>query len=366
MLKLLNRKYLSASLAAVALLAGTAVKADTVDPATFSADLAVGESVTINKTVTISEGGPTDALIDVHFLIDTSGSMGSQVNAAKAAASDLFTGLNDTFGDVQAGVGVFSEGASLTDPDIRGRAVIGGLTSDATTFTNNVNLVTLGNPDNGGDFPESGYTAIALAGGALDWRPGSSRFMFVFTDATGKGDLAGAAAALAADDITLVALAYGSSGPSYAQSTYGNQLGATVYAATTSAAGIIADVTAGITGGFADYSEVTLSDFDAGLPHIDVSVVCTGAAGGVCDGAVAKGDYDRSVERSFTFDVTFKRLAAGDAAFDTLALVDGGIVAREADRFSDGVAPVPVPAGLPLLLTALGGFGLLARRRRGA
>lgn len=365
MLKLLNRKYLSASLAAVALLAGTAVKADSVDPETYSADLAVGESVTINKTVTISDGAPTDALIDVHFLIDTSGSMGSEVTAAKAAASSLFTGLNDTFGDVQAGVGVFSEGASLDDPDIRGRAVIGGLTSDATTFTNNVNLVTLGNPDNGGDFPESGYTAIALAGGALDWRPGSSRYMFVFTDATGKGDLAGAAAALAADDITLVALAYRGR-DSYVQSTYGNQLGATVYSATTSSDGIIADVTAGITGGFADYSEVTLSDFDAGLPHIDVSVVCTGADTGVCDGAVAKGDYDRSVERSFTFDVTFKRLAAGDAAFDTLALVDGGVVAREADRFSDGVAPVPVPAGLPLLLTALGGFGLLARRRRGA
>ncbi|MEM9497139.1 MAG: VPLPA-CTERM sorting domain-containing protein, partial [Pseudomonadota bacterium] len=75
-----------------------------------------------------------------------------------------------------------------------------------------------------------------------------------------------------------------------------------------------------------------------------------------------------SIEREFTFDVTFTRIAEGDSAFDTLALVDGGVVAREADRFSDGdgVAPIPVPAGLPLLLTALGGIGYISRRRKAA
>jgi hypothetical protein len=77
-------------------------------PAVFNGpELAVGESVTIRKTVTVDESGPTDALIDAHFLIDTSGSMGSQVAVAKAAATALFNSLNDDFGDVSAGVGVF-------------------------------------------------------------------------------------------------------------------------------------------------------------------------------------------------------------------------------------------------------------------
>jgi hypothetical protein len=339
--------------------------ADSIDPTEFSADLAVGESVTIEKTVVISEGAPSDATIDVHFLIDTSGSMGSQVNAAKAAASSLFSELNTTFGDVNASVGVFSEGAFLADPRPNANVVFGaGLTGNATTFTNAVNTVALSVPDGGGDFPESGYTAIALAGGALDWRPGSNRFMFVFTDATAKGDLVGAQAALAADGISLIALAY-NGGIGSVQSTYGNQLGAEVFLGTTSVPGIVADVTAGITAGFSEYGEVTVSDLGAGLPGISVSAVCTFAGIGACVGDTAAGAYDRSEERTFTFDVTFTREAAGTSIFDTLALVDGGAVARERDTFRDGgTSPIPVPAALPLLLTALGGMGFVARRRR--
>ncbi|MFK7763973.1 MAG: VWA domain-containing protein [Roseobacter sp.] len=342
--------------------------ADSIDPEEFSADLAVGESTTIEKTVVISEGGPTDAIIDVHFLIDTSGSMGSEVNAAKAAATEVFTALNNSFGDVHASVGVFSEGAYLTpadDPSNRDNAIVvfgDGLTGNGATFQNEVNNVALSVPDGGFDFPESGYTAVDLAGGELDWRDGSSRFMFVFTDATAKGDLAGAQAALAEDDITLVALAYRGSDFSV-QSTYGDQLGAEVFSATASVEGIVDDVTDGILAGFANYDEVTV-DGSAGMPLIDVSVVCTDADIGLCDGAFAMGDYDRSEERTFTFDVTFTRLADGPSIFDTVALVDGGVVARERDNF--GAEVVPVPAALPLLMTALGGLGFISRRRRRA
>ena len=44
---------------AAALLAPVSAYADTIDPASYSDTLAVGESVTIRKTVTISEGTPT-------------------------------------------------------------------------------------------------------------------------------------------------------------------------------------------------------------------------------------------------------------------------------------------------------------------
>ena len=185
------RNLAVASAFAVSLLAAPAF-ADTIDPDTYSDTLAMGESVTIEKTVVIEDSGPTSALVDVHFLIDTSGSMGGQITAAKAAANDLFTEITSRFGDVAASVGVFSEGASLDDPDIRGRAIIGYLTKNASTFTDNVNLVTLSNPDGGGDFPEFGYTGIALATDNLYWRAGSNRFMFVFTDASAKGICPGA------------------------------------------------------------------------------------------------------------------------------------------------------------------------------
>ncbi|MEM9499851.1 MAG: vWA domain-containing protein, partial [Pseudomonadota bacterium] len=329
-------KQLGAASAIALCFAALPAWADSIDPPEYSAELGLGESVTIEKTVTISEGGPTDALIDVHFLIDTSGSMDRQVEAAKAAATDLFNELNSTFGDVHASVGVFSEAATLTDPRDNAIVVFGdGLTGNSATFTNEVNNVTLGVPDFGGDFPESGYTAIDLAGGELAWRDGSTRFMFVFTDASGKGNSAGALAAIAEDDINLVALAY-NGGDSFVDNTYGDILGAEVFNATTSAEGIIDDVTDGILAGFENYDEVTVSDLGAGMPEIDVSVVCTGADIGMCSGDTAIGDYDRSIEREFTFDVTFTRIAEGDSAFDTLALVDGGVVAREADRFSDG------------------------------
>ena len=150
------RHFAVASAFAVSLLAAPAF-ADTISPEAYSDTLAMGESVTISKTVVIEEGGPSEALIDVHFLIDTSGSMGAQVNAAKAAATSLFNEITDRFGDVSAGVGVFSELATLTGSTPNGRAIIGGgLTTNVATFQANVNPVALGIPDGGGDFPESG------------------------------------------------------------------------------------------------------------------------------------------------------------------------------------------------------------------
>lgn len=344
--------------------AGTA-SADSVDPTTFSADLAVGESVTVRKTVVVDEAGPTDALIDVHFLIDTSGSMGSQVTTAKAAATNLFNTLTTTFGDVNASVGVFSELATLTSTDPRDNAIIGGgLTGDATTFQTNVNTVTLGEPDFGGDFPESGYTGIALAGDNLSWRPGSNRFMFVFTDATAKGDLAGAQATLAANDIDLVALAY-NGGFSSVNSSYGTPLDGTVFNSSTSVDDIIADVTAGITAGFDSYNTVTVDDLGGGSPAIDVTTTCVSADSGSCVGSDAVGDYDRSVDRTFEFDVTFTRTADGDVTFPTFALVDGGIVAREIDTFGD-VSAVPLPAAAWFLLGGFGVLGAVSRRKKAA
>ena len=52
------------------------VLADSVSPSTYTTNLALGKSVTINKIVIINAGTPTSAKVDVFFLADTTGSMG--------------------------------------------------------------------------------------------------------------------------------------------------------------------------------------------------------------------------------------------------------------------------------------------------
>ncbi|EKE45175.1 hypothetical protein OCGS_0870 [Oceaniovalibus guishaninsula JLT2003] len=335
------------------LLAAGLAAADTISPMSYTNDdLAVGESVTIQKTVVIEASGATDALIDAFFLIDTTGSMGDEVEAAKIAAADLLTGLR-SFGDLSSGVGVFGERALLSD------AIRSDLnTNDSITTTAIAAQVNLGDPDGGFDFPESSNTAIDLVANNASFRPGSNRFIFVLGDASAKGTPdADVIASLAAKNVNLVGINFG--GSAFADDI--TDLGGTVFSSGADADEIVAAVTAGISAGFAEYNSVTVGDLGGG-GVIGVSAVCTGADIGTCSGAEAMGDFDRATDRTFTFDVTFTRNAAGASTFPTYALVDGGIVARETDSFGDTTAPViPLPAAGWLML---GGFGALAAFRR--
>ena len=160
---------------------------------------------------------------------------------------------------------------------------------------------------------------------------------------------------LAAESVNLFGLNFGST--PFADSI--TDLGGTVFDGGTTPEEIIAAVTAGIEDTLSVYSEVTIDDLMGGDPLIDVSTACVSADTGTCSGAVASGDYDRSVDRSFDFDVTFTRLEEGNANFDTFALVDGGIVATEADSFG----AIPLPAAGWLLIAGLGGLAAMRRRK---
>lgn len=339
--------------------------ADSIDPDSYSTSLMLGESKTITKTVVVSADMP-EVLLDVMFLVDTTGSMSAEIAAAKDAADDILSGLAAEFGpDLAAGTGWYS------DPSFAG--VASNLTTDAAAASAAIGALPAAT--GGGDFPELGNAAIKEAAENATWRPGSNRFIIALGDASFKDLEAGTTdaeviAALSAKSINLIGLDYcsgtqctGLSDPDASENTFAAAIASLGGSSSTSTPeSIVDDIIDSISASFASYTAVTVDDFNAGMPGVDVSVACVSADIGDCVGATAVGDYDRSEDRTFTFDVTFTGLEEGMWTFDTWATVDGGGIAREIDNINV-VVPLPA-AGWMMLSGIVGGFGLLRRRRK--
>ena len=349
-------------LLAAAFTAPLMAQADTISPTSYAATLAVGESVTITKTVTVEES-VTSGVLDVVFLIDTSGSMGSAISAAKSAAAGILSGLSG-FGNLATGTGYYSEPGSglLTD-----------LTTDDVAGVAAINAIDLGLGGYGGDFPEEGLHATRLAAENTSWRPGSSRFIIALGDATFKESdgtsLAMTQAALAASGATFIGIDFGNMTYPYQgidPTVLATATGGGIYASSTNVTTLTNTIIASVGDSFDTYTEVTVDDLGAGMPGVDVSVVCTSADIGACVGDTATGSFDRSIARTFEFEVTFTGLAAGDYSFDTKALVDDAEVATEADRITVTGGSVDVSEPSSLLLSGLGLLCLSLVRRRTA
>ena len=341
---MLKRVFLFGLICTFVMTSGVAL-ADSITPTSVTADLAIGESLIVAKTVIVTEEPPTSAPVDVFFLTDSTGSMGPQIAAVKASASTI---LGDTagLGDLRWGAGeyrdIFDVFTYRTNQD---------LTSNQAAVQAGINSWFA---SGGGDFEEANLFALEEVAETVSWRDGATKILVWFGDAPGHDPRVGsteasATAALVAENIAVQAVDVGSLN-------------------LTGQAQRIADATGGEYFPGIDTGDLVDTIIDAIIAELDeytlVSLGVVGSSGPIdvsfSPDAYA-GMYDRSVDRTFLFDVTFTRTADGDASFGIGAFVDGGLVATEADRFG-GTGTVPEPATMLLIGTGL--LGLVGFRRK--
>lgn len=340
------------------------VLADTINPLTFNATLEVDEEITLTKTVTVSAGGPSSATVDVFFLTDNTGSMGGTINTVRSAATAIMNNVAG-LGDVQFGVGQYG-----------GETPIGRIFNLDQQLTSDTGLVQSALntwiASGGGDGPEANLYGLSRAATDTDWRAGSARILVWFGDyyghdpspggslipLTDKVTEADAIADLVAANITTLAFDVGILDLTGQATRIAQATGGEVFSGSINPSNAVDIITAAITDTFNDYSTVSL----------DLSAVPSGVTVLSTPGSYS-GTYDRSIDRTFTFNLTFRGDTPGLYEFDIDALVDGGVVASESDRIrvvSFGGEPPfpPVPEAGSFGATAVLGLAVLAVTRR--
>ena len=125
-----------------------------------------------------------DGVLDLVFLIDTTGSMGGEIANAKANAITILDNVATKFADFRVALIDYRDFAERTGSyGDYPYNVDQTFTDDVPGMTAAINSLSLGD---GGDFPETCYSAIAAAldGEVGRWRQQAKRAIIIMTDAT--------------------------------------------------------------------------------------------------------------------------------------------------------------------------------------
>lgn len=359
-----------AALSAFTVVFPGSAKAGSINPDSFSANLNVGEMVKVAKTVFTTAGS---SLVDILFLADNTGSMGSVIDSVKSTSSALLTSLNATFADAR-----FSVARYLGDPSESGEDfnsaydVITPLTASSASVTAGINGWFAGG---GGDGPEANFYALHQAvtngastcpglgsspgfcggsGEAIGWRPGASKVILWFGDVASHQNtvtLDNVKAALAGAKV--VALNSSSAGSGIDEDfadggQAGDQASSIVTAlgddgaifnnfASVPTANIVDTITS-LVGDVTETIDLSLIVGSGDTSGLDIAFTCTDALG--CD--------DVPLGESRTFDMDITALTPGTYDFTVVAPGVAGAVERDRITVTGGDVDT-VPGPLPLL-----------------
>ena len=329
----------------------------------------VGGSASVAPTLTVSPAR-TSGPIDIFFLSDTTKSMEHAIASVKAGAAGIL-GSTTGFGDIRWGVGEYRD-VDKSNPSAWVYRTNQALTSNMASVQAGINQWS---PSDGKDLPEANLFALQQVATAAEigWRAGSTRILAWFGDAPGhdtnkdQPQLHAAIDALGAAHIKVEAIDVGVAGTTQSlnyspapgitgQATeIVTATGGSLFSGVTSAS-IVDEIQRAIGVAINTYHTVCLE-----TPEIPAGVQ-------VVASACINGAFDRTVERTFNFSLSFTGLSEGSYDFNAYATIDGGRVASETERLLVGLTTpttaVPLPGSAPLMLAAL--TVLFATRRLGA
>ena len=351
-------------LAAMAVTGGVA--AQSITPDKFTADIAVGATVSINKTITLPTAGATK--VDVFFLMDTTGSMSTVINNAKSGATAIMNALPSGY---RFGVGQYN-GDPVAEGESRNTAYtqLTGLTTDKTAVQAGINSLAACMFSCGGDYPEANFYGLSSAavgdvanGGKppAAWDAAAQRLIVWFGDApshTATISQASTIANLNSAGVQVVAFNSTSANAGIDESGQATAIAAATGGSLTnnflslSAAQFVTKVTDEITAA-SSFVDLTFGSTFVG-DGLEISFTCTDALG--CD------DVEGGESRTFRVDI--KGMKPGEYKFDVFAR---GIDAVESDVIRVGGVPaIPEPETYALMAMGLAVVGFVSRRRKAA
>jgi hypothetical protein len=342
--------------------------ADSLDPTTFTGMVGVGGTTDIiGKIGTITAGTPTGATADVLFIMDTTGSMGSEIGTVQSAFAGTVTALS-ALGNIATGAAQFKDQTEDGYDPFDYQLTQDITTNSALTQTALSSFTASG----GGDTPEQGLNALTQAATTTTWQTGAKKIVVIVGDAPSHDvdhgpaangvTVASTATALNSNGVTMIALDAGALNEYGQFSGTGSLLDDGVAGSYTpppfnsDPTDLTNEIVSLIGESFATYSIVQLGLVGPAPSDCSVSLPSS-----------ITGSFTRASAMSFDFgDVGVTGTHAGTCSFVVGLFADGVLLATESDSFTvtGGSGAVPEPSTWATLMIGFAALGYMGYRRK--